>query len=681
MGIIIFNDSKPCVAYKLVKNLQPAHFTKLKNRFPNKIMQISSLSREPSLDLSQKLDILYVILPESSLKFYWDLVLMGSLLALVFLIPFELAFYSYNQTFSLSLSKFSLSVFSIDLLFNLNTCIYIKGELINRRSLFIKHYLKFWFWIDLVSTIPFELMFEDNIKAQANIGENFNVLKALKLLKLVRLTRFSYIIMKIEDRLTSKKALLFVGLAKIFIYLFMIAHVTGCLMFLVSSQDRSPSSFVSEIENSEGYEASNAAAYSYICCLYWSITTMVAIGYGDLHPLSTSERLTAIIVMNFSSITFGYLLGNIGNIIIKHTAKAKERRETIVNLNKFSKQHKISEDLHRKVLRHANFHFAQSKNKIDFANLVNSLSLPLREEIFSYINGNLVKILPLFSDLDSYCIARISRVLKSQLNSPGDCLIKEKTESNEMFYISRGCVEIVDEVTGSSIKILSNQTYFGEIGFFLNTPRCATIFSISFLETLVLSKKGFLKISDQYPQLQIKLKEVQQLCTNEDLTILSVECYLCKRLGHVAKKCSKLTRKEVNQRKWLSSRRESKIIRDIGDKFKKLKTRDEKSLRVDRVLTNNVWGKKRRVNEIYPYQKGLRKAARRYLSDENMLGANLRSPRLSIFSNDSEVSEYLQNYFNIDGIFSSSESDEEIEEKCRMRSFDTTLLETTKNDQ
>lgn len=644
-------------------------------------MEKDSFSRDLNLDLSQKLDVLYVILPESSLKFYWDLILMGSLLALAFLIPFQLSFYSNDENFSISLSKFSLSVFLLDILFNLNTCIYLNGELINRRSLFIKHYLKFWFWIDLISTIPFELMFDEKIKTNADVGENFNILKALKLLKLVRLIRFSYIVMKIEDRMTSKTALLLVSLLKIFIYLFMIAHVTGCLMFLVSSQNISPSSFVNEIEKSDGYETNNDTTYIYICCLYWSITTMVTIGYGDLHPISTSERFTAIIVMNFSSITFGYLLGNIGNIMLKHTAKIKERREAIVNLNKIARQYKISEDLHRKILKHANFHFSQSKNKVDFGNLVNSLSLPLREEIFSHINGNLVKVFPLFKDLDNSCIARISRVLKSQLNSPGDCLIKEKTESVEMFYIVRGCVEIVDEITGSSIKILSNQTYFGEIGFFLNLPRCATIFSISFLETLVLKKTEFLKISDQYPQLQQKLNHVQQYYIDEDLTILSVECYLCKRLGHVAKKCSKLTRKEVNQRKWLSSRRESRVIRDVGDKFKKLKSRDEKQLKVGKIFANNVWGKKRRVNEIYPKQKNIRKAARDYLKSENMLGSRLHSPRLSIFSNDSEVSEYIQNYLSIDKIFSSSESDDEKEEKTRKKSFDMTLLESTKNDE
>lgn len=643
-------------------------------------MNIEKFSRKVNIDLSQKIETFYVILPESSLKFYWDIFIMSLLITLGFLIPIEFAFIGENQSLSEILSKLTLSVFTTDILFNLNTGIYIKGELIKHRSKFISHYLKFWFWIDLVSTIPFELMFTGSVKLTTVVGENFNILKAFKLLKLIRLVRFPQIIMKIEDHMTSKKSLLIVNLAKIMIYLSLLANSAGCVMYITSSQNTSPDNFINQIEASAGMEDYTIGTL-YTYCLYWSITTMASIGYGDLHPHVTSERIVGILIMNFSSITFGYLLGNIGDIISKHTAKVKERREVMVNLNRLTKEHKIPEDLKRRVLKHANFHFAQSKNKIDFSNTISILSPPLREEIYSHINGKTVRSFPLFVDIQDSCIARISRVLKPQLNSPNDCLIKEKTESLNMFYILRGCVEIIDETTGSSIKILSTRTYFGEIGLFLNLPRCATVYSITFLETLVLYKNEFIMISVQYPELQQKIAQVQNFFIDGDLTNIFVECFLCKKIGHVAKSCSKMTQKSVHQRNWLNSRRESKIITNNSNIVRKLRKKDEKLLKMEKIYSQNVWGKKRRIHQIFPKKKVLRKAARDYLNAGSSLGCDLYSPRLSIFSNDSEVSEYMQNYMNYDIILNNSEDEIfEKEEKPRLVSFDTTLLESTKND-
>ena len=644
-------------------------------------MNNEKFTRRTSLDFFQKIQTAYVIQPESSLKFYWDIFIMGFLIALGFLIPIESAFYGEDQSLSEILSKIALSVFTIDILFNLNTGIYIEGILVKHRSKFIKHYLKFWFWIDLVSTIPFELMFTGSVKSSAVVGENFNILRTLKILKLIRLVRFPKTIMNIEDHMTSKKSLLIVNLAKLMIYLSLIANGAGCLMFIISSQNTSPDNFISQIEHSAGFVDDKVESL-YTYCLYWSITTMASIGYGDLHPHLTSERVIGILIMNFSSITFGYLLGNIGGIISKHTAKVKERREVMVNLNKLTKQHKIPEDLKRRVLNHAHFHFAQSKNKIDFSKTISILSPPLREEIYSHVNGKTVRSFPLFGDIQDSCIASISRALKPQLNSPNDCLIKENTESLNMFYIIRGCVEILDETTGSSIKILSTKTYFGEIGLLLGIPRCATVFSMTFLETLVLFKNDFKEISIQYPELKQKITRAEHFFIDGDLTNIFVECFLCKKIGHVAKSCNQMTQKNEHKMNWLKSRRESKILAKNSNLRKKIRDKQEKLLKMNRIYGQNVWGKKRKVQDIFPKPRALRRAARDYLNSGNSLRSDRYSPRLSIFSNDSEVSEYMENYMNYDNILYNSEDEEyENEEKPRLASFDTTLLESTKNDE
>lgn len=49
----------------------------------------------------------------------------------------------------------------------------------------------------------------------------------------------------------------------------------------------------------------------YISSLYFSITTMVTIGYGDIHAYTSTEMIYAIFAMILASGVFGYAMNNV----------------------------------------------------------------------------------------------------------------------------------------------------------------------------------------------------------------------------------------------------------------------------------------------------------------------------------------------------------------------------------
>jgi len=49
-------------------------------------------------------------------------------------------------------------VFSLDILLNFNTGVYLDGILSMKREKIVKSYLSFWFWIDLISTFPYDII-------------------------------------------------------------------------------------------------------------------------------------------------------------------------------------------------------------------------------------------------------------------------------------------------------------------------------------------------------------------------------------------------------------------------------------------------------------------------------------------------------------------------------------------
>ena len=52
-----------------------------------------------------------------------------------------------------------LAFFALDILLNFNTSYYNEGLIVTDRLKITFRYLKFWFWVDLVSTFPFEYAF------------------------------------------------------------------------------------------------------------------------------------------------------------------------------------------------------------------------------------------------------------------------------------------------------------------------------------------------------------------------------------------------------------------------------------------------------------------------------------------------------------------------------------------
>ena len=62
----------------------------------------------------------------------------------------------------------------------------------------------------------------------------------------------------------------------------------------------------------------------YISALYWSITTMTTVGYGDLHAVNIVEMIFIIFYMLFNLGLTAYLIGNMTNLVVEGTRRTME---------------------------------------------------------------------------------------------------------------------------------------------------------------------------------------------------------------------------------------------------------------------------------------------------------------------------------------------------------------------
>jgi len=71
----------------------------------------------------------------------------------------------------------------------------------------------------------------------------------------------------------------------------------------------------------------------YIKAYYFTVTTLVTVGYGDIHSYNEYEDVVCIIMMLLGVISFSFATGSIASIITSYDSKEALLKEKIAVLN------------------------------------------------------------------------------------------------------------------------------------------------------------------------------------------------------------------------------------------------------------------------------------------------------------------------------------------------------------
>ena len=228
-------------------------------------------------------------------------------------IPFSISFYLTNTHPMLKIDEYANIAFLLDVLMTFNTSYYCKGMIVQSRKKIAVHYLKSWFFIDLVSSLPYELMVESS--DDESTWETVRLLRLLRITKLTRLLRLfklNIYVSKMKENFEITNAVSGAfGVCKLVFLILTLAHFLACFWHLIgeSASDTEGSWLTARgIEN-------ESIRVRYISALYWAVTTMITVGYGDISPTNPDEQLFGIFCMIIGCGMFAYSMNQIGQII------------------------------------------------------------------------------------------------------------------------------------------------------------------------------------------------------------------------------------------------------------------------------------------------------------------------------------------------------------------------------
>ena len=89
----------------------------------------------------------------------WNLLISVLLVGIALYVPVKVAFIDESTNFSLVVDFLIDGIFFTDIIFTFFTALEKRGGNLEVRHKYIaKNYLKLWFWIDIVSTLPVQVL-------------------------------------------------------------------------------------------------------------------------------------------------------------------------------------------------------------------------------------------------------------------------------------------------------------------------------------------------------------------------------------------------------------------------------------------------------------------------------------------------------------------------------------------
>jgi hypothetical protein len=210
-------------------------------------------------------------------------------------------------------------------------------------------YLNGWFFLDFISMIPFDAIFrKDNYNRLVRYSRIYLIFRVMRFTGLLKLFRF----FRIHDnaKKTAFYGKLYLKPANVkamflLAYFVIIEHIWTCIWIMIGSID--PESKVNWIYKQGMVDSSNWDLY--VAALYFTFTTIITVGYGDISGVSNIERFFCMSLMLLGCFMYSLLTGLISTIAGTDDTEERMLNRQLALLKDLKYEYDIDEGLIRQL--------------------------------------------------------------------------------------------------------------------------------------------------------------------------------------------------------------------------------------------------------------------------------------------------------------------------------------------
>ncbi|GMF10610.1 unnamed protein product [Phytophthora lilii] len=232
------------------------------------------------------------------------------------------------------------------------------------------------------------------------------------------------------------------------------------------------------------------------------------VGYGDVHPTTTHERIFAIVAMILGAWIFAYGITNVVAMVTNLNGPDSRFQLRMDELNDYMEARELPMQLRYEIREFFfNARISAESKLVNEGKILAELSALLRSKIAFAINDSVLNKMPFFAGADHNFLMELALSMRMVCFPPLEEVILEGEIGEEMFFIFRGVVEIVK--SGIQLGLLGQKQYFGEMAILnQNCLRTATVRTLCFCELRMLTREKFLIALTHYPAMKQRIARI-----------------------------------------------------------------------------------------------------------------------------------------------------------------------------
>ena len=507
-----------------------------------KILSIEDLIRTARTDSDKVLSNLhqpFLVHPDGHFRAIWDFVSMVLLSYVAIFTPFQIAFLSREHDFQYPLQWLGFFLIDrfIDLIFVVDIVINFRTPWTNEHGMIMfdcneaaSKYLKGWFFLDVVSVLPFDAI--KLIVPNAGVMLKMpRLLKLARLMKLLKVLKASRVVKRLEQNMDVKFGV--IRLAKFLVYTTIAAHWLGCLLMLVSETERSDEPghefgecdadgnlltlswadglFCSATECTELDHEGNyiltqpgcSKAELYIASIHWSVMTLTTIGYGDISPKSAAEMVFVVFAMLVGAGFFSFVVGTCCSLVEGLDAISIRFQEQLDSINDYMELCKMKPELRARIRKYVwNYKDLSSrKNENDILDL---MSPSLKQEVLLNNYGALLRDVPHFAGAPDVFLMNVASNLRTNLFGPRDTITVQGGLSEPFYMLNKGEIVMLRRNLEGSGKVncgrFKNNGFWNERVLIYDSPADTQVRAVSFVSACACDGEALRSCLKNFPR-------------------------------------------------------------------------------------------------------------------------------------------------------------------------------------
>jgi hypothetical protein len=369
---------------------------------------------------------------------------------------------------------------------------------------------------DLIGCVPIDLLF---LALGSPTAFGLSLVLLCRMLRLVRVVRLYVILNRWESMRWANVA--YLRIVRLGTTIGLLVHFAACTWFISAVlAGFSNTSWVARVGIVDA-----EAPQQYLRSLYWTVTTMTTVGYGDITPVTNAEYIVSIFVMVLGASVYAVIIGNIASLFSNIDAAKAAHWNRIESVSRYLRDRDVPPDLSEKVRNYYEYLWSSHGGHKE-AVFLDDFPLSLRLEILHHLAKDLIAQVPIFKHCSPTLRDELLSCLQPQSYPPDSFVVKEGEPGSCVYFLSSGVAEILSHDGEKSHGFFAQGDYFGDLTMLLGERRTGAVITRDYCEFFILHKHDFVRIREDYSEFREVLKTVSSEQSEKRMALLLEEVTL-----------------------------------------------------------------------------------------------------------------------------------------------------------